>query len=80
MIGEMLAIEEPRERDVFTLPDNAMLLPREVAKYLNIHANTARRLMNTGELPSLVVGTRRRVRMGTLREWERKRTKSKPQR
>lgn len=46
-----------------------LLKPAEVAAYLGIGLNQAYRLVNSGALPSVPVGTHRRVPRHALQEW-----------
>jgi len=61
-------------------PKNEEITVRQVAAYLKLHRETVNRMIKSGELPALKVGTAWRLNRVQIMEWAKsRRARSNPQ-
>ena len=54
-------------------PKNEAITVREVGEFLNLHRETVNRMIKSGELPALKVGTAWRLNRMQIMEWAKSR-------
>jgi len=65
--------DSTREMKTLKKPKNEAITVREVAEFLKLHRETVNRMIKSGELPALKVGTAWRLNRLQIMEWAKSR-------